>query len=235
MKTIRFYLMLSIVSLSLLGCGKNNFLPGSDAMKMDYYWLTVSFKDASGKDLVAKLGDERWVSSRNQSSWAGEINPERYKLDIVLSNPHESWDNTIYNTRAKEGVFAPDVNQPYFMIAKYDENHVGTLTYKGEDSIEGDCYLFSNFNIPAINGIQNTLTYKITCPTIFGDNATHEIVTWWKEGQSFPKDSDEIIFRYPECKSSTFDGKDVIVKKVLVDSANSKEYYSYFIDIVIDK
>lgn len=235
MKTIRLYVVFAFMALVMSGCGKDIFIPGADVMQMDYYWLTVSFKDASGKDLVAKLGDERWVSSRNQSNWAGEINPERYQLDIILSNPHESWDNTIYNTRAKEGVFAPDVNQPYFMIAKYDENHVGTLTYKGEDSIEGDCYLFSNFNIPAINGIQNTLTYKITCPTIFGDNATHEIVTWWKEGQSFPKDSDEIIFRYPECKSSTFDGKDVIVKKVLVDSANSKEYYSYFIDIVLDK
>lgn len=235
MKTT-FKLLLFATMLSVLtGCDKTPFLPGSDVLPVDFYWLTVSFRDASGNDLVAPLGEERWKPERDHSNWAGEINPDKYKLDIILSNPHETWDNNIYNTRAKDGVI-PDVNRPYLSIAKYNEDYKGTLTYKGEE-LDGYCYLFSNFNIPAINGIQKSLTYKITCPSIFGDNQIHEIVTYWGDDTEVADNAKKgkAIFRYPECKGAMYGGKDVTVTKVEVEASVSRRYYGYFIDIVLDK
>ena len=230
MKQFHYYFLIAIVSLLIQGCNNDDYVPGGH--DLDFYWLTVSFKDASGKDLVAPLADERWrmEADKNLSDWPGTINPERYKLDIILSNPHESWDNTIYNSRARAG-YSPDVNRPYFSISKYNADYEGTLTYTGDD-IDGCCYLFSNFNIPAINGVQNTLSYKITCPTIFGDSSIHEIVTYWTDNS---KDTNKVSSRRPECKAAKFDGNEVLVKKVLVDATSNQKYYSYFVDIILDK
>lgn len=214
----------------LTGCDKNQLSGLNDERQIDFYWLNVNFKDIAGNDLVALLGKECWESAADPSYWDGRINPDLYQLDVILSNPHASWNNNIYNSRAREG-FIPDVNRPYFFMVIYnEEDEVALSSFKGASETEGYCYLFSNFHIPAINGIQDSLTYKIMCPTIFGDNLIHEITAYWKENL---KDSEGA--RYPECINATYDGKEVQVKKLLVDSAVNRNYYSYFIDIVLDR
>lgn len=236
MKAAFKYSFFALIAVILAGCGERIIeLPGAKVLPIDYYWLTINFRDASGNDLIAPLGDERWKPARDHSNWAGEINPDKYKLDILLSNPHESWDNTIYNYMATEA-FIPDENRPYFTIAKYNEDFKGTLTYKGEQ-LDGYCYLFSNFGIPAINGLQQSLTYNITCPAIFGDNLTHNIVTYWAEDKNASNNSDDetILFQYPQCTGASFDGKEIIVKSAVVYATESRQYYSYFIDIALDK
>ena len=224
MKTVIYTFILAVTGLMLSGCDKNSLSGLNAARPIDFYWLTVNFKDDSGNDLVALLGKESRESAVDPSYWDGRINPELYQLDVILSNPHASWDNNIYNARGC------DVNQPYFSMVIYnEEDEVALSSFKGASETEGYCYLFSNFHIPAINGIQDSLTYKIMCPTIFGDNLIHEITAYWKENI---KDSEGE--RYPECIDATFDGKEVRVKKILVDSAVNRNYYSYFIDIVLD-
>lgn len=239
MKTVQYVGVIIIVFLSLSCCSKVD-MEVSESFPQDFYWLTISFRDAAGKDLIVPLAEERWMMEEDKDLlvWPGTINPERYNLDIVLSNPDNSWDNTIYNYKATK-YFTPDVYRPYFTIAKFNEQFVGTLTYCGEeDSVkDGYCYLFSQFIIPAINGVQEYLTYKITCPTLFGDDSTHEIVAFWNKdpftvGQSKDRKKGAL---YPECTKALFDGNVVSVKKAVAHSAKTKDYYSYFIDIVIDR
>ena len=241
MKTTQFIGFIIILFLPFSGCSKVDMgVSASFPDHYHYYWLTISFRDAAGKDLIVPLAEEKWKMEEDKDLqvWPGTINPERYNLDIVLSNPHQSWDNTIYNFKATKE-FIPDIYRPYFTIAKFNEQFIGTLTYCGEeDSIQdGYCYLFSQFILPAINGVQEYLTYKITCPTLFGDNSIHEIVTFWNKNQLAAQ---QIINKqmgdlYPECIKAFFDGNEVSVKKAVVHSTNTKDYYSYFIDIVLDK
>lgn len=219
MKFVLHTIILAFAAMMLMGCEESTLSGVNDARPTDRYWLAVSFKDASGNDLVAPLKEEIMN------------NPNVYQLDVILSNPHESWDNTIYNVRAKPGLFIPDVRRPYFSIAKYDDSSVRTISPSGEEFIDGDYSLFSDFSIPAINGLQNSLTYIITCPTIFGDNTKHEIVVFWDEDPAPLMDA----FKHPECRSAIFEGKDVDVKKMLLDPSDTQKYYCYLLEIVLDR
>ena len=220
MKTFHFICCAAFAALLLSGCDIDR-IDNSNIDHTDTYWLTINFRDAIGKDLVAPLADERWMmaADKDLTSWPGTINPERYHLDILLSNPHEIWDNAIYNFKATNGSI-PDEYRPHFTIAKYNDKYEGTLTYTGDD-VEGDsyCYLFSNFMIPAINGLQNTLTYQLICPTIFGDSDSHAIVSYWTQNAGTADDLSVLVNGRPECYSVQFEGREIPVNKVIVHSS----------------
>lgn len=57
--------------------------------------------------------------------------------------------------------------QPYIQVERSDINYLVFVVY-----------IINNDECP----YANTLTYKLNCPYIFGDDAVHELVTYWKEG-----------------------------------------------------
>ena len=237
MRTIRYILFFTPVFLLLFGCDKSLLreeYPVGDFMPSYTYLLSISFKNNSGDDLVSPLAEEQWKPTTDYSNWAGEINPDRYNLKVILSNPHESWDNSIYNFKAHDG-FIPTAHTPSLQIVKYYEDYPLFKEKYGE--VDGCNWLLSNFHSPGINGLQNSLTYRITCPTIFGDNSAHEIIAYWEKDPGMTYDAENSLTwsQYPECTKAIFDGDEVHIMKYVFAKTEFREYYTYFLDIVINE
>ncbi|MCR5827929.1 MAG: hypothetical protein K6G53_05895 [Bacteroidales bacterium] len=225
----KLLILLSIISsILLIGCDKIlqedefEFRKAHANLPFDVYMIALSFHDASGNDLIAPLAEEQWksVGDKNLSYWPNTINPERYHLDIILSNPHESWDNTIYNFRHEWEGSDPDKLQPYFKIWE-----------------RGGLYMENIFDCPAINGRQESLTYEISCPTIFGDNTIHKLSTFW-EYPSIASDNtanQRTADLYPLCFRATFDGQEVNVRKSVYYHTDYTTYDINLIDIVLNR
>jgi hypothetical protein len=245
---ITFFATVSIALLpmfALTSCGK--LAPGGKTQDTSYrYCISISFSDIVGKDLVAPLGDERWKPANDHSYWYGEINPDKYGLDISLSNPpHE-----IQYINSPKPEFERKTG-PYFKMAKYDNNYQLTSNFGKEVYTEGDglhflsneygtpIYHYADDNYDRIieEPIQEHITYKISCPTIFGDNSVHELVAYWADDPDISYDSQDARtwYLYPECIRASFDGKEVAVKKSVVNTTEYRDYYSYFINIILDK
>lgn len=214
-------ILLSIISSTLLsGCDKIlqedefELRKAHSNLPCDIYMVALSFHDASGNDLVSPLADEKWRSEADKrlNFWPRTINPERYHLDIILSNPYESWDNTIYNFRHEWAESDPPILQPYFKIWERDGLSLENI-----------------FHCPAINGNQETLTYEISCPTIFGDNTIHILSTVWK----YPSRIGDYL--YPVCSMATFDGKKVDISKSVYNTTDYTTYDINLIDIVLNR
>ena len=282
MKTIRNVTILTVVSVTLTAC--TGFIEWLEAQTDDQYVavnintgsgnsdgymeptnyqyvIKIGFKDASGNDLVAPLMAERWKPDDETSPWSGQINPEKYSLSIILSNPCEEYDNSIYANRVPvvDGVplFVRDKKDlehllPYFRLTQYDKDfhwlpYYDQKTLKPVD-LEGQYYLASFFWAGGGNDLQDNLTYSFSCPTIFGDNSIHQIVAYWEEEDI--KDESSEIAQYPKCTKVLYDGeeiefanrvylpKDYYVKEGTTNPERAmmpREYYAAFVDIVLDK
>lgn len=216
-------LLLAIIITFLSGCSAKFEPEGGPYVDLiwDTYCLYVSFQDRAGNDLVAPLGDEKWKKSNDNSDWAGTINPEKYYYDVKLPNP--GW------TRPETGL-PDDQRRHNLKMQQFDDIFVE----------EGNEYWYFDLctSCMAEAGIQDSIIYMISCPTIFGsqDNLTREIVAWWDKdpGVSNHSKDRKTGNLYPECTKVTFDGKDVSVKKVK-QSDDDRAYYIYLIDIVLDR
>ncbi len=244
MKTINKVILLALLSIVMASCGK--LAPGGKLQDSSYkYLISISFTDNANKDLVAPLGDERWKPANDHSYWYGEINPDMYGLDISLSNQlHE-----FQYINSPKPVFERKTG-PYFKMAKYDNNYQLTSNFGQEVYTEGDgkYYLSNEYGTPICHyaddnydriieePIQDHITYKISCPTIFGDNSVHELVAYWAEDpdNSYDPQDARTWYLYPKCIKASFDGKEIAVKRVVVSSTEDKDYYSYFVDVVLD-
>ena len=219
-------LIIAILAIMFDGCSK---ITGVTPTEAHYrYFVGFSFVDALGNDLVSPLSDERWKVDKDVSYWTGAINPDRYDLGVDFAIPNS--DN-------------PNIKEYVLWMAKYDENHKMTSLF-GEEFIEGNgkYYLCSDLAAPSLANMydkgqggmiqQKTISYKIICPTIFGDNSTHEIVTYWSYDSVVPATLSKTwtFEQFPTCFSATFDGKEV---PVLYFQEN--HIMNHFIDIVLDR
>ncbi len=118
------------------------------------YNLYLSFQDISGNDLVKGIEFHDSL---------GSVEDSLYTLDIIVSEPCWNWNNDIYNVPARPG-FEPAVHRPILGLSRHN----------------GYSYLTNQFGLP-VNDCpkQKILTYKIKCPYLFGDDAVHELVTYW--------------------------------------------------------
>jgi hypothetical protein len=190
MKTLKFYGLLAIVMVSLTSCDQ---LFGTLPPENVVYNLGFCFQDKSGNDLIKGIGLEEWspASTMEDALW-GSVKSDLYVLDIIVSEPCSNWDNDIYNAPARPG-FEPDVNRPGLSMNRRND---------------GARYLNNSLSIP-VNDCpeEKTLTYKLKCPYIFGDNEIHEFVTYW----DVPKKSSSSKYTeyYATCNRIVFDGEDI--------------------------
>lgn len=140
-----------------------------------------------------------------------------YKLDVVCPDINDS---------SKEG---PSQFQKYDFYEKYPD-------YKEQlgESYNGYC-LFNQMMLYRNQGLQKTLTYRITSQAIFGDTSAHDIVTYWDYS-----DASESGTIYPVCTKVTYNGSGWAVKKLLyhyVDEMGNKgkDYNEYNVVIRIGK
>jgi len=154
------------------------------------YNLGLNFQDASGNDLVKGIGlgwmDSTYSEAKAQAGF-GLIDSTIFTLDIIVSEPCSNWDNTIYNTPARPG-YEPAVNRPSLTMCRYN----------------GYWYLTNWFSLP-VNDCpeEKILTYKLKCPSVFGDEAIHEFVTYWDIPKAINK------MHYAKCLRIEFDGNEI--------------------------
>lgn len=214
----------AVVALAVCGCDK---APLEDYAPAYTYILCVSFEDASGNDLVAPLGEERYTRSNAVNYWTGDINPNKYMLDVKYSQLPAS----------APAYVIPNNSYPRLGMGKFDNNYQCISHFVEQYEEEGGkYYLFSELSLLKHSwGLdtprQDYIIYNISCPTIFGDNSFHELVAYWDDDPVYSTYGDE----YPECVEAEFDGYKINVKKALYHSVETRNYYAYFIDIVLDK
>lgn len=211
MKTLMHYFIVMVIMASIaVGCIVRDY-PGPYMYK---HFFAISITDASGHDLVASLGDEQWIPpGEHTTQWTGNINPKRYDLSIVRS------DKTVWAAQDMEERQA--LKGPFFKIGqKIDESH----------PLDGYLLFNAYYHITPTDAIdlERQLTYRFTCPEIFGDDAEHDIETFWEA------DGRTGIYTYPKCIKAFFEGKEIAVEKSKLDRIEDK-YYVYCIKIVLDQ
>jgi len=204
-----------LVAMNLVSCHKRE---GYVYATSCTYFIDINFRDTLGNDLVAPLAKERWTSNPQKPNWQGEINPDRYSLKIVSQS-----GDIIANDR-----ISGSMKGPSFFSAKYDSRY--NLV---NDDERGWYYLEQQLMLPAeIYVLQQKLVYTIVCPTIFGDDLSHELITYWdfsNEDINPPLKKE----KFPECYGVVFDNQILVPVRRITGIRGT--HYSHFVDIILGK
>ena len=154
MKTLVFLSLLAfVIMISFSSCDKSNHEPD-----LVFYNLALNFQDALGNDLVNEIGLDKGSNpiSEDQAQ-TGYLKRELYTLNIIASQPCED----VIDAKTKH--FIPDA--PQLGMKKFN-----------------DCYYLTNdFGLIANDcPEEKKLTYRLKCPSVFGDDLEHEFVTYWE-------------------------------------------------------
>lgn len=151
------------------------------------YNLSISFRDSTGKDLVKGMGlEELENKSRTTPDY---INTDLFRLNIKLSSAKKN------TTVMRLDLLQYDNNVSLF-LNEYDDSKYEFVSHRLQQELQD--YDF-----------QDSMTYELTCPYIFGDEKQHMIKTWWT------KSADDITKVYndthynAQCTRITIDGRDV--------------------------
>lgn len=200
MRTIRYALVLGLLFVFISGCTVLDTLPPY----YYYQFIGIGIADSSGNDLVAPLGDEQWIPVNERSTkWHGTINPERYDLSIVS-------DNTVWKEQKMEE--RERLKGPYFWMEENSEDYAGYLLMN----------VYMNVSEKESFKLDNQLTYRFTCPEIFGDDAEHIIETYWYAKERTGHST------FLGCTKAVFEGKELAIEKM-------DDRHVYFVNIVLDK
>ena len=186
MKNTKLISILSILMLNY-SCAKEGGEPFARS-----YSLQINFHNALGKNILEDIPNDHSESYQNlggdKNGWTGIIEPALYEYEVILPEP-------CFRITSKP-VGPPDI--PPLYVNKYEE------------------YYLLEFGVasPTICPPAHTITHKLTCPYIFGDNAEHTIVSYWKPRTGgvhknwLLKDG---TFALNFCYSITVDGKEFSV------------------------
>ena len=176
MKSLKYSLFL-VLAMLLNSCEVEygNFYPFYE------HWLWLSFQDTSGNDLVKGIGYNWWQSDvvPEEEAGGGPVNPDLYTLKIIFpENAVDVWEKS------------PEIRPELTLIKP---------NYGEWNSSKGYYLNFSTSSVKKDN--VEMLTFKLSCPYVFGDNSTHEIVTYWRKS-NVPKGT-------VKCYRIVFDGKEI--------------------------
>ena len=172
-----------------------------------YYLLQLNFLDSFGieilKDIpIVKLGG--YLVLEDIDGWSGEVKSEIFNLDIILPELCFKLQEP-RSERTGYPLFVNKIANRYYLHMKADG---------------------SSLCPPA--GI---ITHKLTCPHIFGDNAEHIIISYWKPREDshsswILKDGTSAL-NY--CYRIEIDGQDFPVTQEIFVSNHSEESKKIFL------
>jgi len=183
---VKMMLGLSLSILIMNSCEKSGGVFGS----YQYDEICLGFRDASGNDIVN--GIDYWcppdcIPPDEGDFVVGLVNLESYTLDVIFPDPR----------------MCPDVLESYGADDKRVAFYCPTLSLRKDNGIYYLSFLpFSktHFDNKKISPAE-IITLKLRCPYVFGDDAEHEIVTYWNNS-SYNQ----------ECIRIDFDGKEYAIK-----------------------
>jgi hypothetical protein len=193
MKTLKILSLFALVIMNFTSC---DLLFGHHEPETVTYNLYLSFQDASGHDLVKGIRLWEWMppgASMEDAPW-DSIKLDSYVLDITFSEPCKDGDNRMYN--------------PQLSMELLDDGYYYLTSYSG----------FWIKDCPE----QRILTYKLTCPYIFGDEAVHEFVAYWDIPKA--KVANEYLAK---CYRIEFEGNEIIPKLqpyIVLDGTKHERY-----------
>ena len=179
MKSLKIITLLIVVAATLCNCSVNNKNGPAVNIHDSFYYhlLLLSFQDASGTDLIKGIEFDRL------QLYAGTV-----RSDYTL--------NAVY----PDGITNP---VPYYTI----DNNEGILFEDDKDhlSFASTSYKvrYDSRGIEIKEPFVEKIIYKLRCPYIFGDDETHEIVTWWEAKTEY----DYGKLEYALCCRIEFNGK----------------------------
>jgi len=201
MKTAKFLYSL-LVYLIMSGCsnhvGKHELLGDIDAAYM-YQPLWISIQDMSGRDLVKGIGYDWWRSDSvpEEDAACGAVKPDLYTLEFVF--PDQRMERPIdFSADGKVRTY------PVLVLRKW--NGYSYLVLEQLQSWKWIDYEAQK-QLPTADWI----TIKLKCPYAFGDDAVHEIVSYWGK----PKEDDDP--RYQSCERVVLDGKEFTLHPILYE------------------
>ena len=162
--------------------------------------LYLSFLDTSGNDLIKGIGydwfqpegDESGEIASREKERGGLVKPDLYTLDVVFPDGIE---NPWY-PKPQPGVIL-EPRTPYMGVWKRTSDHPPYDPKGYYLTFSTSSYREFVFQQP----FAEKITFRVKCPYVFGDDATHDIVTWWvHERQDYALGT--------KCYRVEFDGKE---------------------------
>lgn len=170
----------------IMSCAKKQLNVGF----YSYNTVLFSVQDFSGNDLVKGIEYDWWQSDEvpdEETALGGAVNFDLYNLDFVF--PDISMDPFTLHKEFINGT--TDILAASTLLLR----KINGYSYLGVQPISN---AYNNDGIVSYHPAER-LTFKLNCPYVFGDNAEHEIVSYWKaRSQSF----------YNDCYRVEFDGKE---------------------------
>ena len=125
--------------------------------------LLLSVQDVSGNDLVEGIAEQY----NDPGIWSAEIDPDLFTLDIVFPN---LCMDVYYQHHHNTTSIAPAEFYPELKMKELDGRNY--LLFETLSRIGDDC-----------DNSSRIITFKLTCPYVFGDEKVHEIVTHWEKNE----------------------------------------------------
>ena len=137
------------------------------------YVFGLGIMDASGNDLVKGIEFEleNGVVPDEEQPYQGVIKPDLYTYEIIY--PDLCMDTYYQHYHMTEGI-PGDIGQPEIILYTWD----------------GRFYLLFDLQTGTTHGCPpaETLTFKVSCPYIFGNDDVYEIVTYWSQDSKYHPD-----------------------------------------------
>ena len=201
MKALKWSGLLTII---IMGCLSScELIFDYNNYKSINYSISINFQDASGNDLVKGIGlkEESWpVDIPEEQAKSGSVNPDLYTLYYIVPEPCRSYT-------------APSRFDPP-TITMYTYDGLCFLTF-GYGHFESQC--------PAIE----VITFKLKCPYVFGNDAFHELVTYWEK--AYRNGS----VTYFKCNRIEFEGS--VITDITIGDGLSGSYTSIATIILKDR
>lgn len=203
-----FILILCLFSfVEFVSCedDSDNLIGVSGPGDMYRYYISFKFVDKDGNSLGKS------VNLEHAKGFDLTVVPEDgYDLDIILGKQHPNYNNLTYS---RPQWFIPDFRKPTLGRNK--------SFYPEGDVLTSNFFLYSDVSYP-----QEKMTYKLTCPIIFGDNNVHEITTYWHKLE--PELQMEVKYKeyWFECYRVEFESRDCEVVLNTRIPGDAKENYT---------
>ena len=193
--SLKLITLFAVVLITLSNCSRNDTeepeseIHGGRSMFYSYN-LLLSFQDTSGNDLVKGIGFDWWqpedVIITEEEASGGTVKRNLYTLEGYIVYPEE----IVVPFHA-----TTDFGWPIMMpLGEIHYGKAGTVFGRQVSNIDYDLLAFQavssifNYNIIGFDGFvvehpfdePLKIIFRLRCPYLFGDNATHDIVIWWE-------------------------------------------------------
>ncbi|MDR2894919.1 MAG: hypothetical protein LBU97_05605 [Alistipes sp.] len=132
------------------------------------YLLYLSFVDTDGNDLVKDIG----AVESGAAYEIGHVLPDEYTLISFPNKRDLGW--------------LSDPTAIYDNPNPYPDLALGHPIINDMLGVEREVLEIRISSAPWYEGYVDEITYTLTCPHIFGDEAAHEIVTYWRDPSDTP-------------------------------------------------